>query len=124
MALSHNYHPQCGCYSCGRQESADDRLDEAAKALHANASILSEAMGELTSEQLAAMAIHLGAGDDIEFAAVMRRAIQDYVTEQIEIRMDQSSYSRAEAVAQMLKVYEVKPQRQAPVLIRPWERAA
>ena len=108
--MSHNYHPACGCAACCRKEDADRRADELAAPLIGSADVLSEAMGELSTEQLATMAAHLAAGDDLEFAAVMRKAIARYLDEQIDTRMDRSACSRFGSVAQLLQVYGMSQQ--------------
>jgi len=108
--MAHNYHPACGCAACCRKEDADRRADELAAPLIGSADVLSEAMGELSTEQLATMAGHLATGDDLEFAQVMRKAVEAYLDEQIDTRMDRSACSRFGSVAQLLQVYGMSQQ--------------
>ncbi|MGV1119184.1 hypothetical protein [Xanthomonas translucens] len=121
MATRHNYHPHCGCATCGRQEQADERAEALALDLHASGAVLGEAMGELTDDQLALMAGHLAAGNDAGLAEILRRAVADYVQSEIERRTDESGGTRLEAVQRMVEVYEVAP-KPAPAM--PWRRAA
>jgi hypothetical protein len=107
MALAHKYHPHCGCYSCCRQEMQDEKADLLAVSLHASPSLLFEVMGELTNDQGAELARLLAGNDDLAFAERFRRAVDAYIEEQIETRMDRSACSRMEAVQQMLSVYSI-----------------
>lgn len=120
MAFRNNYHPHCGCATCGRQELEDERADELAAPLHASGALLSEAMGELADEQLALMAGHLAQGNDAGAAEILRSVVADCIESEISDRMDESGCTRLEAVQRMLTVYEVP--RTAPAM--PWQVAA
>lgn len=113
MALAHNYHPHCGCAACSRQELADERADELALALHKSGGVLSETLGELTTEQLGLIAGHLAQGNDAGAAEILRTAISDYIASEIERRMDEVGATKLETVMRMLNVYEVKPAKNA-----------
>lgn len=117
----HPYHPQCGCATCSRHELSDERADVLALALHRDGSVLSEALGELTTEQVALIAGHLGQGNDEGAAEILRAAVADYLSQLITGRMDDVDCSRIEAVQHYLTVYEAKP---APVAVMPWRVAA
>ncbi|WP_372382158.1 hypothetical protein ACCQ12_15375 [Xanthomonas sp. NCPPB 1068] len=117
----HPYHPQCGCATCSRHELSDERADVLAGALHRSGFVLSEALGELTTEQLALMAGHIADGNDAAAAEILRTAIADYLSQLITGRMDDVDCSRIEAVQHYLTVYEAKP---APVAVMPWQVAA
>ncbi|MEA5123272.1 hypothetical protein [Xanthomonas floridensis] len=121
MANRHPYHPQCGCATCSRHELSDERADVLAGALHRSGFVLSEALGELTTEQLALIAGHLADGNDTGAAEILRNAIGDYLSQLISGRMDDVDCSRIEAVQHYLVVYEAKP---APVAEMPWRVAA
>lgn len=121
MALAHNYHPHCGCAACSRQELSDERADELALALHKSGDVLSETLGELTTEQLGLIACHLAQGNDAGAAEILRTAISDYISSEIERRMAETGATKLEAVQRMLTVYEAKP---APVAVMPWRVAA
>lgn len=121
MALAHNYHQHCGCAACSRQELADERADELALALHKSGDVLSETLGELTTEQLSQMAGHMAQGNDAAVAEILRTAVSDYLSQLINGRMDDVDCSRIEAVQHYLAVYEAKP---APVAEMPWRVAA
>ncbi|PPU60010.1 hypothetical protein AB8813_08930 [Xanthomonas arboricola pv. corylina] len=117
----HPYHPQCGCATCSRHELSDERADVLALALHRDGSVLSEALGELTTEQLALIAGHLAQGNDAGAAEILRNAVTDYLSQLINGRMDDVDCSRIKAVRHYLTVYEAKP---APVAVMPWRVAA
>ncbi|WP_126969032.1 hypothetical protein [Xanthomonas sp. BRIP62411] len=117
----HPYHPQCGCATCSRHELSDERADVLAGALHRSGFVLSEALGELTTEQLALIAGHLADGNDAGAAEILRNAVGDYLSQLISDRMDDVDCSRIEAVQHYLTVYEAKP---APVAVMPWRMAA
>lgn len=117
----HPYHPHCGCATCSRHELSDERADVLAGALHRSGFVLSEALGELTTEQLALIAGHLADGNDTGAAEILRNAIGDYLSQLITGRMDDVDCSRIEAVEHYLTVYEAKP---APVAVMPWRAAA
>ncbi|ARV23355.1 hypothetical protein NDK37_12490 [Xanthomonas citri pv. glycines] len=117
----HPYHPQCGCATCSRHELSDERADVLADALHRSGDVLSEALGELTTEQLALIAGHLAQGNDAGAAEILRSAISDYIASEIERRMDEVGTTKLETVQHMLTVYEAKP---APVAVMPWQVAA
>ncbi|PPU41857.1 hypothetical protein [Xanthomonas arboricola] len=117
----HPYHPQCGCATCSRHELSDERADVLALALHRDGGVLSEALGELTTEQLALIACHLAQGNDEGAAEILRAASTDYLSQLITGRMDDVDCSRIEAVQHYLTVYEAKP---APVAVMPWRVAA
>ncbi|ATS39285.1 MULTISPECIES: hypothetical protein [Xanthomonas] len=121
MGLAHTYHPHCGCAACSRQELADERADELALALHKSGDVLSETLGELTTEQLALIAGHLAQGNDAGAAEILRTAISDYIASEIDRRMDEVGTTKLETVQRMLTVYEAKP---APVAVMPWRVAA
>lgn len=117
----HPYHPQCGCATCSRHELSDERADVLANALHRSGHVLSEALGELTSEQLVLIAGHVADGNDAAAANILRIAVTDYLSQLITGRMDDVDCSRIEAVRHYLTVYEAKP---APVAVMPWQVAA
>ncbi|QTK37298.1 hypothetical protein [Xanthomonas citri] len=117
----HPYHPQCGCATCSRHELSDERADVLADALHRSGDVLSEALGELTTEQLSLIAGHLAQGNDAGAAEILRSAISDYIASEIERRMDDVGTTKLETVQRMLTVYEVKP-RTVPA--QPWQVAA
>ncbi|UXA66049.1 hypothetical protein [Xanthomonas prunicola] len=117
----HPYHPQCGCATCSRHELSDERADVLAGALHRSGFVLSEALGELTNDQLALIAGHLADGNDEGAAEILRTAIADYLSQLISDRVDDVDCSRIEAVQHYLTVYEAKP---APVAEMPWRVAA
>ncbi|PPU46799.1 hypothetical protein XarbCFBP7697_14195 [Xanthomonas arboricola] len=117
----HPYHPQCGCATCSRHELSDERADVLALALHSDGSVLSEALGELTTEQLTLIASHLAQGNDEGAAEILRAAVTDYLSQLVTGRMDDVDCSRIEAVQHYLTVYEAKP---APVAVMPWRVAA
>jgi hypothetical protein len=117
----HPYHPQCGCATCSRHELSDERADVLAGALHRSGFVLSEALGELTTEQLALIAGHLADGNDTGAAEILRTAIADYLSQLISGRMDDVDCARIEAVQHYLTVYEAQP---APVAEMPWRAAA
>ncbi|MBB5675550.1 hypothetical protein [Xanthomonas arboricola] len=117
----HPYHPQCGCATCSRHELSDERADVLAGALHRSGFVLSEALGELTTEQLALVAGHLADGNDTGAAEILRSAVGDYLSQLISGRMDDVDCTRIEAVQHYLTVYEAKP---APVAVMPWRAAA
>ncbi|WP_226426568.1 hypothetical protein [Xanthomonas sp. MWU16-30325] len=117
----HPYHPQCGCATCSRHELSDERADVLAGALHRSGFVLSEALGELTTEQLALIAGHLADGNDTGAAEILRNAVTDYLSQLISGRMDDVDCTRIEAVQHYLTVYEAKP---APVAVMPWRVAA
>lgn len=117
----HRYHPQCGCATCSRHELSDERADVLAGALHRSGFVLSEALGELTTEQLALIAGHLADGNDEGAAEILRNAVGDYLSQLISGRMDDVDCTRIEAVQHYLTVYEAKP---APVTVMPWRVAA
>ncbi|WP_415916329.1 hypothetical protein SE336_16055 [Xanthomonas arboricola] len=117
----HPYHPQCGCATCSRHELSDERADVLAGALHRSGFVLSEALGELTTEQLALIAGHLADGNDTGAAEILRNAVGDYLSQLITGRMDDVDCTRIEAVQHYLTVYEAKP---APVAVMPWRVAA
>ncbi|MCC4613629.1 hypothetical protein LL963_16280 [Xanthomonas campestris pv. esculenti] len=117
----HPYHPQCGCATCSRHELSDERADVLAGALHRSGFVLSEALGELTTEQLVLIAGHLADGNDTGAAEILRTAIADYLSQLITGRMDDVDCSRIEAVQHYLTVYEAEP---APVTVMPWRVAA
>ncbi|WP_372174360.1 hypothetical protein [Xanthomonas axonopodis] len=119
--LCHPYHPRCGCATCGRHELSDERADVLAGALHRSGDVLSEALGELTSEQLELIAGHLADGNDAGAAEILRTAISDYIASEIERRMDDVGTTKLETVQHMLTVYEAKP---AQVAVMPWRVAA
>ncbi len=118
---NHPYHPQCGCATCSRHQLSDERADELAQALHGHGNVLSEALGELTTEQLALIAGHLAQGNDTGAAEILRNAVADYLSQLINGRTDDVDCSRIEAVRHYLTVYEAKP---APVAVQPWRVAA
>ncbi|MGQ5245436.1 hypothetical protein [Xanthomonas arboricola] len=117
----HPYHPHCGCATCSRHELSDERADVLAGVLHRSGFVLSEALGELTTEQLALIAGHLADGNDTGAAEILRAAVTDYLSQLITGRMDDVDCSRIEAVQHYLTVYEAKP---APVAVMPWRVAA
>ncbi|MEQ8034293.1 hypothetical protein [Xanthomonas sp. WHRI 6106] len=117
----HPYHPQCGCATCSQHELSDERADVLAGSLHRSAHVLSEALGELTDEQLALIAGHVADGNDSAAAEILRIAVADYLSQLITGRMDDVDCSRIEAVQHYLTVYEAKP---APVAVMPWRVAA
>jgi hypothetical protein len=117
----HPYHPQCGCATCSRHELSDERADVLAGDLHRSGFVLSEALGELTTEQLALIAGHLADGNDTGAAEILRNAVGDYLSQLISGRMDDVDCTRIEAVQHYLTVYEAKP---APVAVMPWRVAA
>ncbi|KGR44460.1 hypothetical protein [Xanthomonas vasicola] len=117
----HPYHPHCGCATCSRNELSDERADVLADALHRSGDVLSEALGELTTEQLALIADSLAQGNDEGAAEILRIAISDYIASEIERRMDDVGTTKLETVQHMLTVYEAKP---APVVEMPWRVAA
>ncbi|MGS0577258.1 hypothetical protein ACQR5V_21580 [Xanthomonas oryzae pv. oryzicola] len=121
MALAHNYHPHCGCAACSHQELADERADELTLALHTSGDVLSETLGELTTEKLGLIAGHLAQGNDEGAAEILRTAVADYLSQLITGRMDDVGCSRIEAAQHYLTVYETKP---APVAVLPWQVAA
>lgn len=125
MALAHNYHPHCGCYSCDRQEraaaAADERADELALDLHRSGPVFAEALGELADEQCTLIAKHLADGNDAGAAEILRTAVSEYVASEIDRRVTDERMTRLEAVERMLTVYEVAP-RTAPA--QPWQVAA
>lgn len=115
--MAHPYHRQCGCSACCREEEVAERAEEYAGLLKANGKVLGEAMGELTDEELAAMARDLADGDDLAFGRAMRLALGRHVDELIDERVDTRGCSRFEAVDYLLSVYEVKRPRVRPVLV-------
>lgn len=117
----HPYHPHCGCATCSRHELSDERADVLAGALHRSGFVLSKALGELTTEQLALIAGHLADGNDAGAAEILRNAVTDYLSQLITGRLDDVDCSRIEAVEHYLTVYEAKP---APVAVMPWRVAA
>lgn len=121
MGIRHNYHPHCGCAACSRQELADERADELSLALHKSGDVLSETLGELTSEQLGLIAGHLAQGNDAGVTEILRTAVTDYIASEIERRMDEVGTTKLETVERMLTVYEAKP---APVAVMPLRVAA
>lgn len=110
--MGHNYHPACGCYSCCKIKEAAERAAETAApyiaALKANWSVLSEAMGELTDDELREMAASLAAGDDAAFTTAMRSRIDSCITELVATRMDERCCDEFEAASSLAEVYEVE----------------
>ncbi|CAD1792707.1 hypothetical protein AE929_09605 [Xanthomonas arboricola] len=121
MVNRHPYHPQCGCATCSRHELSDERADVQALALHRDGGVLSEALGELTTEQLALIAGHLAQGNDAGAAEILRTTITDYIASEIDRRMDDVGTTKLETVQHMLTVYEATP---APIAAMPWQVAA
>lgn len=106
--MAHNYHRQCGCYSCCKIEQQDECADELALELFKSGTILGEAMGALTDEQLALMAGHLANGNDDGVAEILRSVVSYHIEEMIDARMDAANYSRIEAVNSLIAAHEVK----------------
>ena len=109
--MGHNYHPACGCCSCCKIEEAAERAAEAAApyiaALKASWSVLSEAMGELSDDEMREMAAALTAGNDTTFAAIMRNRVKSYVADKIADRMDDRGLDMYEAASSLAEIYEV-----------------
>ncbi len=114
--MAHNYHPNCGCYSCCQQEARDEQADELAVSLHQSGNLLSEALGELSPEQWNRAASLAADNDDLALGELIRRAVDRYIDEQVETRMVESGLSRIEAVDRMLTVYEVKRRPQPKLM--------
>lgn len=110
-AMSHNYHPACGCYSCSRKAEAAERAAELAEpyigALESNWSILSEAMGELSDDKLRDLAAKLSHCDFAAFGAEMLRKVAGYVQDKVADRMDERGCDQYEAASSLAEVYEV-----------------
>ncbi|WDS36204.1 hypothetical protein [Pseudoxanthomonas sp.] len=115
--MAHTYHRQCGCYSCGKAEEASERDEEMAgpyiEALKGCPTVLSEAMGELTEEEMASMAASLATGDNDKFALTMRTRIGMFVYEAVECRMDDLKCDMFTAATRLADAYGAEPLRQA-----------
>ena len=120
MPALNYHHRNCGCSFCCQVELQDERAEELAQPLYCSGAVLSEALGELTVDQLAAMAQCMYAGDANGLFDIMLRAQDGYIKETIERRADDVNCSRFEAVEFWLTAYEATP---APVT-RSWSAAA
>ena len=104
---AHNYHPSCGCYSCGHAEEARESDEELANSYKDDLRKLPRLLEEvvLSDEDNARAAAALAGDDAIEFARIWREARDWYVDEIVEAKAEEVGLGLAEAAERMLRVF-------------------
>lgn len=109
--MAHNFHPHCGCYSCGLQEEAGERDDELRvtylTALTACPDFIAEV--PMNGEECTAAAAAINTGDMAELGRIFLRAAEREASERIEIKSDECGITQGEAAERLVAIYRTDP---------------
>lgn len=112
---AHNYHPHCGCASCGEVEEAGERDDDLRvtylTALTGCPDFLSEVPPN--GEECAAMAAAINAGDMAELGRIYLRAAEREASECIAAKAEECGITPGEAAERLYSIYKPQPARRA-----------
>lgn len=113
--MAHNYHPHCGCASCGGVEEAGERDDEL-RATHLTAlTCCPDFLGEvpMNPEECTAAAAAINAGDMAELGRIFLRAAEREASEHIAIKSEECGITPGEAAERLVAIYRNEPMRAA-----------
>lgn len=109
--MSHNYHPHCGCYSCGLQEEARERDDDLRAtylyALTACPDFIAEV--PLNSEECTAAARAVKVGDMTDLGRLFLAAIEREASECIAVKAEECGITPGEAAERLYGIYRTEP---------------
>ena len=112
---AHNYHPHCGCASCGEVEEAGERDDELRvtylTALTGCPDFITEV--PLNPEECIAAAKAVNDGDLLELGRVFLAAIEREASECIAVKAGECGITPGEAAERLYGIYMPQPARRA-----------
>ncbi len=113
--MAHNYHPHCGCYSCGLQEEAGERDDELRVTHLGELVCCPDFIAEvpMNGEECAAAAAAINAGDMAELGRIFLRAAEREASEHIAIKAEECGITPGEATERLVAIYRTEPMRAA-----------
>ena len=113
--MSHNYHPHCGCYSCGLQEEASERDDELRVTYMGELVCCPDFIAEvpMNPEECKAAAAAINAGDMAELGRIFLRAAEREADEHIVIKSEECGITPGEAAERLVRIYRTEPMRVA-----------
>lgn len=114
--MSHNYHPMCGCYSCGKQELAAEREDELCEQLRDDLMALPSYIADfdelaVDDEAAAKVATAVKDGDLAEVGRIFVTVLQRRADQDIEERADQQRIPKSEAAEQLINIHSPDDRR-------------
>lgn len=111
----HNFHPHCGCYSCGLQEEAAERDDEMRATYMTALTACPDFIAEvpLNSEECIAAARAVKVGDMADLGRLFLAAIEREASECIAVKAEECGITPGEAAERLYGIYMPQPARRA-----------
>lgn len=113
--MAHNYHPHCGCASCGEVEEAGERDDELRatylSALTACPDFIAKV--PLNPEECIAAARAVKVGDMTDLGRLFLAAIEREASECIAVKAEECGITPGEAAERLFAIYRTEPMRAA-----------
>lgn len=113
--MSHNYHPHCGCASCGEVEEAGERDDELRDSYLSDMTCCPDFIAEvpLNPEECIAAAKAVNDGDLLELGRLFLAAIEREASECIAVKAEECGITPGEAAERLYGIYMPQPARRA-----------
>ena len=112
---AHNYHPHCGCASCGEVEEAGERDDELRDSYLTALTACPDFIAEvpLNPEECTAAAKAINDGDLLELGRVFLAAIEREASECIAVKAEECGITPGEAAERLVRIYRIELMRAA-----------
>lgn len=112
---AHNYHPHCGCASCGEVEEAGERDDEQRDSYLSDLTCCPDFISEvpLNPEECIAAAKAVNDGDLLELGRLFLAAIEREASECIAVKAEECGITPGEAAERLYGIYMPQPARRA-----------
>ena len=113
--MSHNYHPHCGCYSCGLQEEARESDDELRVTYMGELVCCPDFIADvpLNPEECIAAARAVNVGDMTDLGRLFLAAIEREASECIAVKAEECGITPGEAAERLVRIYRDAPMRAA-----------
>ena len=111
--MAHNFHPHCGCYSCGLQEEAGERDEELRVTYLTDLICCPDFIAEvpLNREECIAAAKAVNDGDLTELGRLFLAAIEREASECIAVKAEECGITPGEAAERLYGIYRPHPAR-------------